>query len=281
MTITDAQVHLFPPNTPEHPWPPAEGRSQPIRPSYSAEEMLGAMGAIGVHRAVIVPPAWAGEDNRYALAACEKYPGRFAVMGRIDPYAPDTPARLEGWRTQPHMIGIRMSGRWGTTPNTIVEALQDDSLAWYWAACERLRIPIMVLTRHLAAKLGPIAERHPALTLVVDHMSTQEGDSVAKRFAAFDDMLRLARYPRVHIKVSGGPNRSDQPFPFADVQPYFRKVYDTFGPRRMLWAADITQLTRNTYAECLRFFQEGLPFLSAEDKEWILHRTAAEALGWP
>jgi hypothetical protein len=49
----------------------------------------------------------------------------------------------------------------------------------------------------------------------------------------------------------------------------------------MLWEADITQLTKNNYAECLRLWQEGLPFLSAEDREWILSRTAAQVLKWP
>ena len=51
----------------------------------------------------------------------------------------------------------------------------------------------------------------------------------------------------------------------------------------MLWAADITQLTKgkNTYAECLRLWQEGLPFLSASDRDRILGGTAAEVLRWP
>jgi len=59
--------------------------------------MLGAMDAIGVHRAVIVPPVWVGENNGPALAAAEKHRGRFAVMGRIDPYDPASPDRLEYW----------------------------------------------------------------------------------------------------------------------------------------------------------------------------------------
>ena len=48
----------------------------------------------------------------------------------------------------------------------------------------------------------------------------------------------------------------------------------------MLWEADITQLTKNTYGECPRLWQEGLPFLTADDKDWILGATAAEALNW-
>ena len=98
MLITDAQVHIYEPGTPERPWPKEAGRTNaPAKHAngFSASEMLGAMEAIGVGRAVIVPPAWAGENNAPALAAAHKHPGRFAVMGRVDPYAKDTPEVLD------------------------------------------------------------------------------------------------------------------------------------------------------------------------------------------
>jgi predicted TIM-barrel fold metal-dependent hydrolase len=124
----------------------------------------------------------------------------------------------------------------------------------------------------------PDCGRHPHLRLIVDHLSRPRP---SPGFAAFDDLVALARYPRVYVKVGNGPNRSRQPYPFEDVHPYLRGIYDAFGSRRMLWEADITQLTKNTYVDCLRLWQEGLPFLSANDKDWILGRAAAEALNWP
>jgi predicted TIM-barrel fold metal-dependent hydrolase len=202
-------------------------------------------------------------------------------MGRLDPYAADAPDRLEGWLKQQHMLGIRMSGRWSTTPKQVQEAFEDPDLEWYWSACERLGVPLMVLTRGFVSRLGPIAQRHPNLALIIDHLSVQEGESVAQAFGAFEDMVALARHPRVYVKVGNAPNRSRGPFPFEDVHPYLRRLYDAFGPRRLLWEADFTQLTKNTYAECLRLWQEGLPFLSGDDRDWILGRTSAEVLGWP
>ena len=282
--ITDAQFHMYLPDTSEHPWPRDPDRSKPPAKharSFTPEEMLGAMEAIGVDRAVIVPPGWAGEDNSRALAAAAQYAGKFAVMGRIDPYDPATPERLEHWLEQPSMLGIRMSGKWPATPTQVQDAFSDPALEWYWAACERLGIPLMMLTRQFASRLLPIAERHPDLTLIIDHLSTQEGATAAEAFAAFDDMIALARFPRVVVKVGNGPNRSRQPYPFEDVHRYLRGVYDAFGAPRMLWEADITQLTKNTYAECLRLWQEDLSFLTAEDKDWIFHRATAEALNWP
>lgn len=284
MLITDAQVHIYEPDTQGRPWPKEPGRTKaPAKHAngFSATEMLAAMEAVGVDRAVIVPPVWAGDDNAPALAAAANHPGRFAVMGRVDPYAKETPALLEHWLEQPQMIGIRMSGRWKTSPKLVFEALADPELDGYWSACERLGIPIMLLTSRVVSKLASIAERHPKLTLIVDHLSVQHAGSVAEAFVAFNDTVALARFPRVFIKVGNGPNVSRQAYPFEDVHPYLRGIHDAFGSRRMIWEADFTQLTKNTYAECLRLWREGLPFLSAEDKDWILGRTAAEVLKWP
>src|SRR5205814_257407 len=138
-----------------------------------------------------------------ALAAARRYPGRFAVMGRLDPYAPDARARLERWRAQPNLLGIRMSGRWSTTPRQVHEVLEDPDLDWYWSACERLGIPLMLFARNVPAALAPIAQRHPDLTLIVDHLALQGGDTVAQVFGALDDLVALARYPRVCVKVGG------------------------------------------------------------------------------
>jgi predicted TIM-barrel fold metal-dependent hydrolase len=284
MKITDAQVHLYEPDTPEHPWPKEPGRGAPPQKharAFSALQMLGAMEAVGVDRAVIVPPVWAGDNNAPALAAAASYPGKFAVMGRIDPYAADSPERLEHWLEQPNMCGIRMSGRWSTLAKPFYEALDDPALEWYWAACERLDIPIMILTGKYVSRLAPIAERHPRLVMIIDHLSVQHADTVEQSFGAYEEVLAVARFPGIHIKVGNAPNASRKPYPFDDVHDYLRGIHQAFGARRMLWEADITQLSKNTYAECLRLWQEGLPFLSEEDREWILYRAAAPVLKWP
>jgi L-fuconolactonase len=251
------------------------------RESFSAEEMLVEMDAIGVDRAVVVPPVWAGDENDTALAAAEAYPRRFAVMGRFDPFAPRLRARLEHELENPRLLGFRMSGRWGTSSTSFMEALSGDEIEEFWDACEDLRLPVMCLTLRRPVALDPVAKRHPNLTLIVDHMAgvgplAQEGTA-----DALDALVQLARHPRVCVKVSGVPNRSQEPFPFADMHPVVRAIYDSFGPGRMLWAADITQLTKHTYGECLRVWQEGIPFLTAADKDAILGGTAAQALRWP
>jgi hypothetical protein len=68
--------------------------------------------------------------------------------------------------------------------------------------------------------------------------------------------------------------------PFRDVQRHIRSVYDTCGPRRMLWGTDWTRLPC-TWGRAVTFFTEELPWLSAGDQAWIMGRGVCESLGWP
>jgi hypothetical protein len=67
------------------------------------------MDEAGVDRCVLVPPSWEGDRNDLALDAARRYPGRFAVMGRINLNSV-TPADLATWRQQADsMLGIRLT----------------------------------------------------------------------------------------------------------------------------------------------------------------------------
>jgi predicted TIM-barrel fold metal-dependent hydrolase len=281
--ITDAQVHLYRPDSPENPWPKDPWRPTPAIKSYTAEQMVAAMDAVGVDRAVIVPPIWESDEQETAFKACRDHPGRFKIMGRLDPYGPKAKEMLETWLQKPDMLGIRLAFvRWGASGILLKEALPDPSIAWFWGACERLGIPLMVFPQEQPARLAPIAERHPNLKLIVDHIASVAGDTVAASYVAIDDLCALAKYPHVYVKVSDAPNRSKQKYPFEDVHYIIRKLYDSFGPRRMMWGVDITQLPKGVpYWHALRLWQEGVPFLTAEDRDWILGRTCAEVLKWP
>lgn len=273
MSITDSQVHLWRPKPGVRPqthgtvqWPDGHG----------PEEMIAEMDEAGVDRAVIVPPHPLC-TNAEAQAFCDAYPGRFAVMGFIDPEAPDAREQLPGWMSQPHVLGARLTFSVG---GALKPSLDNGTLDWFWAEAERLRIPLMLLVGGMAARVHPIAERHPGLTLLIDHMARPSGTSGAAAWGDFDDLLRLAKLPNVHVKVSSAPNYSDESYPFRDIRPYLRQIYDSFGSRRMLWGSDITRL-RGSYRECVLLFKEALPFLGDDDREWILGKSLAETLHWP
>ena len=89
----------------------------------------------------------------------------------------------------------------------------------------------------------------------------------------------MARYPNVTVKLSGYPAYSSQPYPFADMTPHIRRVFDAYGPRRCHWGSDMTNsFAKATYGQRIAMFGQ-LDFLTAEDKEWIMGRSLLERLG--
>src|SRR3954447_24092183 len=79
--IVDAQVHLWKAESPDWQWVP--GMKPQMPEPFTIEKLAPLMDEAGVDRAVIVPPSWPGDRNDYGLEAAKRYPGRFAVMGRI------------------------------------------------------------------------------------------------------------------------------------------------------------------------------------------------------
>src|SRR5438477_10937852 len=79
--LVDAQVDLWKAESEDWKWVP--GLKPQMPEPFTIEKLLPLMDQAGVDRVVVVPPSWPGDRNDYALEAARKYPGRFAVMGRI------------------------------------------------------------------------------------------------------------------------------------------------------------------------------------------------------
>ncbi|MGH9577254.1 MAG: amidohydrolase family protein, partial [Terriglobales bacterium] len=131
-------------------------------------------------------------------------------------------------------------------------------------------------------KFAPIAERHPGLTLIIDHMSVNAVMAREKRIpAAIEQAVALAKYPNVSIKMSAAPNMSLEPYPFRDVTEHLRRVFDAFGPQRCYWGTDLTAgFERATWRQRITHLTEELKFLSERDKDWVMGRGILERLKW-
>jgi predicted TIM-barrel fold metal-dependent hydrolase len=273
--IVDAQVHLWKAPSPDWPWIPG---AQPQMPEpFTIEKLVPLMDEAGVDRAVIVPPAWPGDRNDYGIEAAERYPDRFAVMGRMPLQNPQSAALLPKWKEQPGMLGVRV------TFHGAREAwLTDGTADWFWPAAEKAGLPVMFLTNGRSAEFVRIAERHPQLTLIVDHMGVRRDIVKAGKLVdAIDQTLLLAKYPNVSVKLSAAPNNSIEPYPFRDFLPHIRRLYEAYGPQRCYWGTDITNgFAKATYKQRITHFTEELTFLSEEDKDWIMGGAILARLGW-
>jgi len=277
MFITDAQVHIWELSTPQRPWPSPPRPAPPHRPQpFSKDDLLREMDAAGVQRAVLVPPSWTGEQNDLALQAARMHPERFAVMGRIDYTAPDARAQLDNWKQQPGMLGLRF-----TFARPELQApLNEGRVDWVWAEAEKAGLPVMMIVAPAQLPLvDRIAERHPNLKLVMDHLALHSRTKEPEAFADLDKLLVLAKRPNVATKATCLPSYARDSYPYASLHPYLRRVYDAFGPKRLFWGTDLTRLPC-TYRQAITLFTEELPWLTADDKSWIMGRGICEWLGW-
>ena len=276
MIIIDAQVHVWPPESADRPYV-KEDASKPHRPiPLTYDRLLEEMKTAGVDRVILVPPSWEGYRNDYALEAAQKYPDRFAVMGKVPLNDPESKDRIASWLKQPGMLGFRISFR-----HTGTHSFLDDGTAdWFWADCERYDIPVMIFAPFAVAKIGAIAERHPGLRVIVDHMGLNvqwKGKDLAP---GIDVLLKFARMNNVAVKASCLPCYVAEPYPFPTLHPQIRRVVDAFGPQRIFWGTDLSQMPCS-YHQAVTLFTEELDFLSAQDKEWIMGRALAQWLRWP
>ncbi|AJK49299.1 amidohydrolase [Burkholderia plantarii] len=136
-----------------------------------------------------------------------------------------------------------------------------------WARCEALKVPMNVLT--VPGRLPQIAaliHRHPDLAVVIDHMA----DTPPERTDQIRDLLALARFPNVFVKISHLWSLSKQAFAYADA----------FGPKRLMWDTNHPKcLPHLSYAQTIALYRDHLDFTPPEDRQEIWHRTVQRI--WP
>jgi predicted TIM-barrel fold metal-dependent hydrolase len=237
------------------------------------------MAAAGVDAAVIHPPSTLGEAmNALAVDAVRHHPEKFCILGNFDLQSPDRLDIVKNWRQRPGMLGFRFTFNqphqqsWWT----------DGSLDWFWSACEQEGLPIGLLAGGHMADLGKIAERHPGLKLHIDHYGRGGGSGSGTDDAAFTnlgEMLALAAYPNVALKLSGAPSYSSHPYPYRNIHTYIRQIFDAFGPQRCFWGTDITRMPCS-YRQCVTMFTEELSWLQERDQELVMGDAICDWLGW-
>lgn len=273
MMIVDAQVHIWAASTPERPWP---ARHEPHRATpITAEELLGVMTEAGVTRSVLVPPSFEGDRNDVVIAAAQKYPDKFAAMGRFDPEAPNVLEQIANLKKTPGLLGMRFTFHRPSMRPLLVEGKMNP----VWVAAERAGVPIMMLVKHPDLHfIDAVAERHPGLKLIIDHLGLNNTKDEAG-LGDFDKLLALGKRPNVAVKTSCLPQFTTDKYPFKFWHPYLKQVHAAFGPKRMFWGSDLSRLPC-PLKDCVTMFTEHMPFFSQEDMEWIMGRGICEWIGW-
>jgi predicted TIM-barrel fold metal-dependent hydrolase len=250
------------------------------QPPVGHDEVLAQMDAAGVDKLVEITPGPMGFDNSYSFEVAAQFPDRLRIMGRFDTQLADLPERLRQLFDQPYIVGLRYM--FLLPPD--VALLDAGELEPLWTAAEELDIAIAVYAPDRSPQVGEIAQRHPGLRLLIDHAAVQLMPVNGRRepFARWAELLALQPLANVYVKISGLPEATDEQYPFPKAQQRLRELTEHFGADRLLWGSGYPTVKRVcTYQEALDWVRVESAFLTAEDRDKILHKAAARALKLP
>ena len=227
-------------------FPYAEGQAPPdsMKNEAAASRLIEKMNESGVDGSLIVQPINHKFDHSYVVSAIQSYPERLKGMLLHDPsLSPaDALSLLEdltlkgfvGVRFNPYLWPSEGDNKWKpmSTPG-------EGGLAVY-KRCGELKMPVGVMCfqglQFHYDDIVELLESSPATILILDHFGftslTPDGD------AAFEQLLNLARYPQVVVKISAL-------FRMADEAPYekvhtqrFTPLLEAFGADRLMFGTD-------------------------------------------
>lgn len=264
----DAHVHVWTDDRKRYPRAAGEAQYQPDR--FTPEDYFAHSKPSGIARTVLIQMSFYRFDNTYMLDTMRAYPGVFSGVGIVDSSSPH-PEKAMRDLAKHSVRGFRITP--GASPQSWLDTPGMEAM-WRCGAERNLAMCPLVGPDALPS-IDRMCIRHPATPVVIDHMA-RIGATGEIRDADVRLLCGLSKHPKVAVKVSAFYALGRKTPPYTDLAPLIRRVFEDYGPRRLMWASDCPfQVQKeHTIAASIALIREGLPFLSAEDKEWLLTRTA-------
>ncbi|MCM8542998.1 MAG: amidohydrolase [Lentisphaeraceae bacterium] len=265
----DCHAHLWPKFSGDIPFQPNVKKENVKPESFLAEDLMREGAPFGFSRFVLIQHNfYHGFDPSYLKFAAAKYPGRFAVVGSLDP--------------QDENLDKKMKLDAGTVVSGYRVASKDKKNDWLigqghdlmWRSAEEYEQAICLL-RNRNVSLQSVLDKckkFPKTTVVIDHFAHVDFSDIKER----EVLWALADLPNVYLKVSKFYGNGRKQPPYLDMLPFVEQVVQHFGSERLMWGSDCPyQLNKpHNYRDSFEIINSKATFLSAKDKENLFVKTA-------
>lgn len=250
----------------------------------SVELLLHEMDCNGVDEAVLVSARIEKnpDNNDYCAAAVRRRPLRLHQFADVDCiwspeyHTPGAVGRLrhaaETWPIKgfTHYVGDT-DGWFGS----------DEGRAFFRFAAERRLIASIAMGPAWAGDLARVMEENPGLVVLLHHMG---GIGSRDPRSALEAIAGLARYPGVHIKLSGFHYavglENGWNYPNSEAMWIAEGLYAAFGGNRLCWGSDFPALSRAlSYKQAVEVVRTHCRFIDAADQRAIFGETLHRLLG--
>jgi predicted TIM-barrel fold metal-dependent hydrolase len=283
MAFIDAHVHVWTDDTSHYPLGPGWKKEDMHPKRFTPEDLFKHTKAAGVDRVNLIQMSYytpksgfsrnAHEfDNRYMLDMMALYKDVFVGTAIIDPHgrAPDKEmTELAGKRVRAFRIHPKMSkepiGNW----------LQPAGFGrMFSAGAKNNQAMSCLIDPDALPELERMCRKFPDTPVIIDHLCRigADGTIADKDVAA---LCALAKYPRVMVKVGAFYALGKKEPPYTDLAPLIQKVVKAFGAKRCMWESDCPfQVVKDKYQDSIDLVRKRLDFLTGDDRDWLLRKTA-------
>ncbi|WP_214325827.1 amidohydrolase family protein [Nonomuraea sediminis] len=233
--IVDAHQHFWDLDKGSYPWLTPEAGI--LYRTYAPEDLAPELAEAGVTGTILVQAANSVADTDLMLAQADNNDFVRGVVGWVPLTDPAQAAEaITKYRKHPKFVGVRHLIHDEPDPDWVVQPAVLESLGLLAEAGLAFDV-VSLLPRHLE-HVVTLAERHPTLKLVIDHLSKPRiRDGELEPWATL--LRRAAACPNVHAKVSGLVTEADhERWTVADLRPYVDHAVEVFGPERLMFGSD-------------------------------------------
>ena len=272
--LIDTHQHLWKPSERRYEWLDAAGL--PLNADFGPEDVAADVAAAGITATVLVQAADSYEDTMYMLSVAARAP----VVRGVVAWAPldrtaEAEAALDLYAASPVVRGVRVLNHNYGDPRWLLRDEVDAGLRLLAPRGLALDV-VSVLPGHLIV-LAELAQRHPELTLVLDHMA--KPDIGAKGWEPWASLMAdVAARPNVSVKLSGLNTASAPGWTWNDWLPYVDHAVEHFGSKRIMLGSDWPVATlAGDFAGVWKAQREVIGHLTHEQQDDILFRSAIRA----
>jgi predicted TIM-barrel fold metal-dependent hydrolase len=230
--LVENTLHMFAEDQTRFPF----HKNAPYKPAgNSLDKYIDFVKEAQLDHTVLVQPEPYQDDESY-IEYCftrEPSPGYFKATCLYDPIDPATPARIEALakRNPNRIVGMRMhemsvKGTPFTTSGAIKNRdMKDPMMKKVFKKIEDLGMIVQVqLIPYHARGLGELSSGFRNVPVLIDHFGLVARGTPEE----YDDMVNLSKMPQFYMKISQLP---------PNPKPMVRRVYDAFGPDRLVWGS--------------------------------------------
>lgn len=273
--LIDAHQHFWSLSRGDYRW--LQPELGPIYKDFGPAELAPWLGWAGIERTVLVQATETVAETNYLLSIARETPFVAGIVGWVDLESRTAPAQLERLAADPLVVGVRPMLQdlpdvaWMLRPSLGpgIQALAGLGLAF----------DALVRMDHLP-HLHLFLQRYPELRVVIDHAAKPTIPCGMRPWLAFaawrDHMAAIARDSNAFCKLSGLVTETQGEWSTPDLRPYVDVLFETFGPRRLLWGSDwpVVELAGG-FEPWWRSTAELLSGLPAEDIDAVLGENTA------